>query len=409
MLVGIDASRAARARRTGTENYSLHLIRGLLALDGAHDYRLYFNQLPPQDLFDARAERRVLPFPRLWTHVALSWELLSSPPDLLFVPSHVLPLIHPRCSVATVHDLGFHYYPEAHTLFQNVYLRWSTRHNARASVLVLADSLATQQDLIHYYGLDPGKISVVYPGRDETLAPVTDPTLLAAMRHRYDLQQPYLLYVGTLHPRKNLVRLVQAYARSLAQPAGRATAPLLALAGQKGWLYHEINDEVRRLGLGEQVRFTGFVPEEDLAALLSGALAFVFPSLYEGFGLPVVEAMACGTPVVCSQSSSLPEVAGDAALLVDPLDPDSLAEALVRVVEEEGLRRELAERGFEQAQRFSWQRCARETRDALEEAYRRCLALPGAGHPARGLTENRPRPPQSKAGPQPPDQDDALD
>lgn len=401
MLVGIDASRAVVAHRTGTENYSLHLIRGLLALGGGHRYRLYFNQPPVPGLFDARAEGRVLRLPRLWTHLALSREMLSSPPDLLFVPSHVLPLIHPPCSVATIHDLGFHYYPEAHTLSQNLYLRWSTRHNAHASVLVLADSLATQQDLIRYYGLSADKISVVYPGRDETLSPVTEPAELAAIRVRYDLQQPYLLYVGTLHPRKNLVRLVQAYAQLLSQPAGRATAPLLVLAGQKGWLYREISDEVRRLGLGERVRFTGFVPEEDLAALLSGALAFVFPSLYEGFGLPVVEAMACGTPVICSQASSLPEVAGDAAVLADPLDTESLATALVRVVSDEGLRRDLIRRGLQQARSFSWQRCARETLDVLEEAQRRCPVLPGARGRLRALQgQNHP----SSSG-----RDDALD
>ena len=376
MLIGIDASRATLARRTGTENYSLHLIRGLLALESDHRYRLYFNRPPRQELFGPRAEQRILPFPRLWTHVALSWEMRSSPPDLLFVPSHVLPLVHPRCSVATVHDLGFHYYPEAHTLFQNVYLRWSTRHNARASTLVLADSLATREDLVRYYHLAPEKIRVVYPGRDETLTPVTDPTLLAAVRARYDLQQPYLLYVGTLHPRKNLVRLVQAFARLLSRPAAGSPRPLLVLAGQKGWLYAEIDEAVRRLGLEGHVRLPGYVPDEDLPALLSGALAFVFPSLYEGFGLPVVEAMACGTPVVCSRVSSLPEVAGDAALLVDPLEVEAIAAVLARVVGDEGLRRELIERGFERARQFSWQRCARETLDALEEAGRRCA--PGA-------------------------------
>jgi glycosyltransferase involved in cell wall biosynthesis len=401
MLVGIDASRAVVARRTGTENYSLHLIRGLLALGGGHRYRLYFNQPPMPGLFEAQAEGRVLRFPRLWTHMALSWEMLSSPPELLFVPSHVLPLIHPRCSVATVHDLGFHHYPEAHTISQNLYLRWSTRHNAQASVLVLADSLATRQDLIRYYGLSADKISVVYPGRDETLTPVTEPTMLAAIRARYDLHQPYLLYVGTLHPRKNLVRLVQAYAQLLSEPAGHAPIPLLVLAGQKGWLYREISDEVRRLGLGERVRFTGFVPEEDLAALLSGALAFAFPSLYEGFGLPVVEAMACGTPVVCSQASSLPEVAGDAALLVDPLDTEALAAALVRVVSDEGLRHDLVLRGFQQVRSFSWQRCARETLDVLEEAHRRCPVLPGARGPLR-TPRGQNQPPFSG-------QDDALD
>jgi glycosyltransferase involved in cell wall biosynthesis len=408
MLVGIDASRAAVARRTGTENYSLHLIRGLLALDDAHRYRLYFNQPPPQDLFGPRPERRVLRFPRIWTHVALSWEMLSSPPDLLFVPSHVLPLLHPGCSVATVHDLGFHYYPEAHTLFQNVYLRWSTRHNARASTLVLADSLATQRDLIRYYGLSTHKVSVVYPGRDETLGPVNDPSLLAAVRARHDLQQPYLLYVGTLHPRKNLVRLVQAFAQLLGQPAAGSADLILVLAGQKGWLYHEISDEVRRLGLRDRVRFTGYVDNTDLPALLSGALAFVFPSLYEGFGLPVVEAMACGTPVVCSHSSSLPEAAGDAALLVDPLDAEAITAALVRVVGDGGLRRALILRGFEQAQKFSWQRCAHEARAALEEAYRRCRPALEPQKSAAALSREPSRTPKGREPGTPTGRDDAL-
>lgn len=409
MLVGIDASRATVARRTGTENYSLHLIRGLLALDDAHRYRLYFRQPPPEDLFDLRAEQRILRFPRLWTHVALSREMLTSPPDLLFVPSHVLPLIHPRCSVATVHDLGFHYYPEAHTLFQNVYLRWSTRHNARASTLVLADSLATRRDLNHYYGLPADKVLVVYPGRDETLAPVTDPTTLAAVRVRYNLQQPYLLYVGTLHPRKNLVRLVQAFAQLLGQPAAGSADPVLVLAGQRGWLYREISDEVRRLGLQGRVRLTGYVPDEDLPALLSGALAFAFPSLYEGFGLPVVEAMACGTPVVCSQSSSLPEAAGDAALLVDPLDPEAISAALARIVGDEGLRRELVRRGFEQARQFSWRRCAREARAALEEARRRCARDLGTRPSGAASSRDRSRAPDGADALIRPGPDDAVD
>ncbi|MGC9333248.1 MAG: hypothetical protein ACP5JJ_03810 [Anaerolineae bacterium] len=131
MLIGIDASRASAARRTGTENYSLHLIGELLMIGGAHRFRLYFRDPPAAGLFAGDPEQRVIPFPRLWTHVALSYEMFRRPPDLLFVPSHVLPLVHPRCSVATVHDLGYHYFPQAHTLTQNLYLRWSTRHNAR--------------------------------------------------------------------------------------------------------------------------------------------------------------------------------------------------------------------------------------------------------------------------------------
>jgi glycosyltransferase involved in cell wall biosynthesis len=377
MLIGIDASRATLARRTGTENYALHLIRGLLALGQGHHFRLYFNQAPAPGLLPTSAEQRIMPFPRLWTHARLSSEMLAQPPDVLFVPSHVLPLVHPPRSVVTVHDLGFLYYPDAHTLFQNLYLRWSTRYNARSAAgkvgHVLADSQATRQDLIRHYGIPRERITVVYPGWDESLAPVGDPDLQAGVRARYGLGERYLLYVGTLHPRKNLVRLIEAFAQLCASPPATpeggkrsGTDLRLVLAGKRGWLYDDILARVRRLGLTDRVLLTGYVPDSDLAALLSGAQAFVFPSLYEGFGFPVLEAMACGTPVVCSTASSLPEVAGDAAVMVDPLDPEALAAALYRIVEEPGLRRDLRKRGFRQVRRFSWRRCAEETLQVLE-------------------------------------------
>jgi glycosyltransferase involved in cell wall biosynthesis len=385
MLIGIDASRTTTARRTGTENYSLHLIRELLTLGQEHRLRLYFNQAPSPGLLPGNAEQRIIPFPRLWTHVRLSWEMFADPPDLLFVPSHVLPLVHPKRSIVTVHDLGYLYYPEAHTFSQNLYLRWSTGYNARTAMRVLADSKATEGDLIRHYAIPAERIVVVYPGRDETLAPVADPALLAAVRTRYGLSGPYLLYVGTLHPRKNLVRLVQAFASFVQSPVARFQCPIpnlqLVLAGQKGWLYEEILAQVRQSGVADRVVLTGYVPDSDLPALLSGALAFVYPSLYEGFGLPVLEAMACGTPVVCSNISSLPEVAGDAALLVDPLDVEAWVTAFCRIAADEGLRRELVERGLRQAQRFSWRRCAEGTLQVLEAVAR----WDGSGDASGGL------------------------
>jgi len=381
MLIGIDASRATAAQPTGTETYSLHLIRALLAQGKDHRFRLYFNQAPPPGLLPGAAGLRVMPFPRLWTHVRLSREMLAAAPDVLFVPSHVLPLVHPLRCVVTVHDLGYHYYPEAHTLFQNAYLRWSTRYNAQTATRVVADSEATGKDLQRYYQIPEERIVVVYPGRDETLAPVRDPQVLTAVRARYGLKQRYFLYVGTLHPRKNLVRLVEAFAaftkaiQARHEPveggsAEAREAPQLVIAGQKGWLYEEIFARVRKLGLEDQVLFTGYVPGADLPALLSGAVAFVFPSLYEGFGLPVLEAMSCGTPVICSNASSLPEVGGDAALQVDPLDVEAWAEAMSHVSANEGLRTMLVERGFEQVQRFSWHRCAGQVLRVLEDAGR---------------------------------------
>lgn len=362
MNIGIDASRAARGLRTGTENYSLHVIRALLGLDSPHQFALYFNQPPEPGLFPGapRVRQRAIPFPRLWTHARLAAEMIMQPPDALFVPSHVLPLAHPP-AVATIHDLGYRYFPEAHTRRARLYLEWGTRHNARASRLIIADSRATRDDLMKFYAVPDSKIRVAYPGLRPDLAPVRDPGVVKAALNRYGLREPYAIYVGTLQPRKNLARLIEAFAR-VPEPFS------LVLAGKKGWLYSEILRRAEGLGIGHRVVFTGYVPDEDLPALLSGASLFAFPSLYEGFGLPVLEAMACGVPVVCSNTSSLPEVVGDAALLVPPTDTDALAAAIARILTDQDLRRALIARGLKRAGEFTWRRCAEGILNALEEA-----------------------------------------
>ncbi|MBM4466142.1 MAG: glycosyltransferase family 4 protein [Chloroflexi bacterium] len=388
MLIGIDASRSVAQEPTGTESYSLNLIRHLLALPSDHRYRLYFNRPPsfPPKVGGEEGgaatlrpcDLRIVPFPRLWTHLRLSWEMARRPPDLLFVPAHVLPIVHPRCSVVTIHDLGYLYYPEAHRPLDRFYLDLSTRYNAHAATHLIADSSATRRDLVERYGSEPDKITVVYPGYDEaTFRPVRDEEAIEAVKARYHIAGDYILFVGTLQPRKNLVRLIEAFANMQVgkHASGQVDANLqtcklanlrLVIAGKKGWLYQEIFRLVEELGLEGKVVFTDYVPEGNLPALMSGARLFVFPSLYEGFGLPVLEAMACGIPVVCSNTSSLPEVAGDAAVLVDPLDVEGLAVAMERVLGDEELRAELIRRGFEQARKFSWETCARETLDVLE-------------------------------------------
>ncbi|MBC8262859.1 MAG: glycosyltransferase family 4 protein, partial [Anaerolineales bacterium] len=272
--------------------------------------------------------------------------------------------------VVTVHDLGYLYYPQAHRLLDRLYLDLSTRYNARAAAHVIADSSATRCDLIERYSVEPDKITVVYPGYDDTtFRPVRDERAIETVKAKYDIIGDYILFVGTLQPRKNLIRLIEAFS-NLQPPTSNLQPPIsniqLLIAGKSGWLYEKIFRRVEELGLEGTVLFPGYIAAEDLPALLSGARLFVFPSLYEGFGLPVLEALACGTPVVCSNASSLPEVAGDAALLVDPLDVEGLAAALERVLRDEELRAELIERGFEQVRKFSWERCARETLDVLE-------------------------------------------
>ncbi len=351
MRLGIDASRATAAQRTGTEQYARRLIAGLAQLVAPPDgLRLYFRDDPGAWLAAHPAvERRVIPFPRLWTHLRLSWELLAvrPRPDVLFVPAHVLPLAHPLPSVVTVHDLGYHHFPNAHPARQRRYLDWSTRRAARAATHLLADSHATARDLTTIYAVPESKVTVVYPGRDEGLRRV-DP---AEVRARYDLPADYVLHVGTLQPRKNLLRLIEAVADlRKAHPA-----LTLVLAGRAGWLAEPILAVARAQ---PWVRLLNYVPDADLAGLYSGARVFAFPSLYEGFGFPVLEAMACGVPVVCANTASLPELAGDAALTVDPLDTAALAAALGRALTDDALTAGLVGRGHAQIERFTWARAA---------------------------------------------------
>ncbi len=354
-LVGIDASRAVSAVPTGTEGYSYHLIRALLPELAGLRARLYFREPPPEGAFPG-AELRLIPFPRLWTHVRLSWELLREPPDLLFVPAHVLPLVRPRRTLVTIHDLGYCYFPAAHPLRQRLYLELGTRWNAAAATHILADSQATRDALCHEYRTPAEKITIVYPGYESDLAPVRDPVQQAAVRARYGLPPNYVLFLGRIQPRKNLARLVAAFGQLI----GDFPALHLALVGPSGWMEAPLREQVRAAGLEARVHFPGYVAQADKAALLSGARVFAFPSLYEGFGFPVLEAQACGVPVLTSNTSSLPEAAGDGALLVNPLDTEAIAAGLRQVLTDAALRRELVARGETNLHRFAWERAAQQ-------------------------------------------------
>ena len=369
--IGVDASRAVLAVRTGTEHYAAALLGALAELPeaAARRFALYVN-LPDER---AAIERlgfalppawhvRAIPFPRLWTHARLSAEMLVRRPRVLFVPSHVVPVVHPRRTVVTVHDLGYLYYPEAHTRFSRLYLHLSTMYSARAARRVIAISEATKRDLVERYHIPPGKIRVVYHGRDEAFRPVSEPNVLQAAAAKYGVQGRYCLHVGTLQPRKNLGLLVEAWAMLRER---MESPPKLLLAGKRGWLYEPLVRSVEERGLGDLIRFADYVERADLPALYSGALALTFPSLYEGFGLPALEAMSCGTPVIASSASSIPEVVGDAGLLLDPHDAAAWAGAVERLSSDEASRRDMSRKGLERAAQFTWEQCARETFDVL--------------------------------------------
>lgn len=360
--IGIDASRALSAAPTGTEGYSYHLLHGLLPHLGAqYQTRLYFRSAPEPGAFPG-AERRVIPFPRLWTHVRLSWEMAHRAPDLLFVPAHVLPPVRPKRTLVTIHDLGYRYFPEAHPRRQRLYLDWSTRWNARVASHILADSCATRDALVQEYKIAASKITVAYPGYDSDLAPVRDAGTLAAVQARYAIPGPYILFIGRLQPRKNLVRLIEAFA--LLAPDRPNLS--LALAGPAGWLAEPIHARVRELGLEGRVLFPGYIAEADKAALISGAQVFAYSSLYEGFGFPALEAQACDVPLLASNTSSLPEVVGDGGLLVDPLDTSAIAAGLARLLDDTMLRRTLVALGSANLRRFSWEATARTVLSVIE-------------------------------------------
>ncbi len=365
MIIGIDASRAVSAHKTGTETYAFEVIKALAShADSEHRLRLYTNQPPAGTWIEHPfVETRIIPFPRMWTHIRLAAEILQHAPDVLFVPAHVLPFMCPVPAIVTVHDLGYRHFPQAHTRFQRWYLNATTRRHTHIASQIIADSAATANDLIHFYHTPAEKISVVHLGLSPAKQPVRVPQILS---ERYGISGPYLLYIGTLQPRKNISRIVAAF-QSIADEFPHVS---LVLAGSKGWLFNQIKADIEQSQLQNRVYMPGFIPEADKPALLSGAEAFIFPSLYEGFGLPVLEAMAYGTPVLTSNTSSLPEVAGNAALLVSHTDTAAVAHGMRQLLIDPQLRQTLISRGYSQASRFSWAETGNQLWKILTQAVR---------------------------------------
>jgi glycosyltransferase involved in cell wall biosynthesis len=261
--------------------------------------------------------------------------------------------------VATIHDMIPLLWPQWVTYKHRLVVRTAYHRLRHQADLVITPSEASKADIVRHLQINPERIAVIPWGCDERFQPAEDRERFAAVQRRYRLPDRYLLFVGTLEPRKNLATLLHAYAMLRAERHGEDLK--LVVAGRTGWLYADIFDTVKTLALDEEVMFTGFVDDEDLPVLYRGAQAFVFPSLYEGFGLPILEAMASGVPVITSDAASMPEVAGDAAMLVDPHDPKAIAEAIARVLTEDRLREALVQKGLARARHFTWDTVAQKT------------------------------------------------
>jgi glycosyltransferase involved in cell wall biosynthesis len=316
---------------------------------------------------------RVSLFPTERPLVRILWEQLAAPSvtrsqrlDLVHGPVNVVPLAGLRPLVVTVHDVAFLRHAGHYPPLKRRYLALMTRQAVRQADYVIAVSKQTRDDVIELCGADAEKVAVVPNGVDPTLRRINDASVLEAFRSRHHLPEAFVLFLGTLQPRKNVEGLLRAYARVRSD----VSVPLV-IAGARGWHESAIFHLVRELGLGESVQFAGYVSPEELPYWYSAATIFVYPSLYEGFGLPVLEAMACGTPVITSSVSSLPEVAGDAAVLVDPRDIDGLARAIRQLLGSSDTRASLSRAGLQRASLFTWMRTAEETL----AVYRRAMEL----------------------------------
>lgn len=348
-------------QRTGTEHYSAEIIQAIASLSKRPPITLYSRSGVPQpDVMGVNVKR--LGPRRLWTHIGLSRAMLRDKADALFVPSHVVPLVHPAATVVTIHDLGYLQDSESHPRRQRFVLDHTTRWNARAASRIIAISRQTRDDLVNHYGVDAGKIHIIHHGLDHRHFRPMAPDEISSVLAQNNITPPYLFFLSTVQPRKNLVRLIETF-ESLDD-----TALSLVVAGKSGWLSEPIERRIRESPAAERIRRIGHVPDDHRPALYSAADVFVLPSLYEGFGMGIVESMACGTPVVTSNTSSLIEVAGMAAMLVDPLSVESISAGIQQARQPaEGAR--LRELGLKHAQHFTWEKAAAETLAVIEEAY----------------------------------------
>jgi len=366
MIVGIDASRITENEKAGVGNYTYHLLKALEKIDKKNRYVLYFNKIPTKfEISQSNFSTKVISSPRFWTQGRLALECLIHPPDILFVPAHTIPVLRRPSlkTVVTVHDLGAEFLAEYHKWPQKIYLNWSTEYIAKHATHIIAVSNHTKRDLMRTLKAPARQISVVYEGVDSKFFYPRPDWEIKQVKANYGVGRGYFLYVGTIQPRKNLVRLIEAFSKSGVENTD------LVLAGSSGWLDEEIYKLPEKLSISKYVRFLGYVTDEDLPALYSGAVGLVFPSLYEGFGLPILEAFACGCPVLTSKIGAMAEVAGDAALLVDPYNKDEIAAGLKKLVSDRNFREDLIKKGSERVKEFSWEKVAKETIKVFEKVY----------------------------------------
>ena len=371
MRIAVHAKVLSEDQPTGIGIYTRNILRALVHIDSVNEYVLYSNQPIRQHIEAPNVREKILKFPKLWSYLRLPFEFVGDRYDLLFVPKEQIPPVFRPPTVVVVYDLMGLMFPERIALPGKIHFHTAVRYAIPRADAVIAISEETKRSVMRECNVPAERITVTHLGYDETVfQPCRDAARLADVRRRYGISRAYFVNTSSvIWYRKNLVRVLQALA-ALKARVGTA-APQLVVTGKRGEAYEEVLQWRSRLGLEEDVVFTGYVAAEDIPVLLSGALALVFPSLDEGFGLPLVEAMACGCPVVSSAVSAIPEVVGEAGLLVDPWSETAIGDAMHRIVAESGLAAVLRARGFAQVRQFSWERAARQTLAVFERTARR--------------------------------------
>src|SRR5579862_2947145 len=361
MRIAFDGT-ALRPRRTGVGYYTEHLLRHLAQTADGEELIVMSNRAVETDA-PLPARVRVVTSPRrvprmVWMQTGARTVLKQIGADVVHFTNGMLPLASPVPTVVTIHDMSLRLYPRYHPPRRVLLNRPLVDLAARSADAIITVSEAAKRDIVRLYRIDPNRVHVVYEAAAPAFQPVDDPAELDRVRRKYGLRDRVILYVGTIEPRKNLPTLVEAFAR------GRRRGDLdhqLVCVGPYGWLSGDLDARIRSANVSDAIAFTGYVAFEDLPAIYSLAEMFVYPSMYEGFGLPVVEAMACGVPVITGRAAALAEVGGDAAEHVDRLDTDALADAMAMLASNPGRRRELSALGLARAHRFSWEQAAKES------------------------------------------------
>ncbi|MDD3679546.1 MAG: glycosyltransferase family 1 protein [Candidatus Shapirobacteria bacterium] len=369
MLIGVDGNEANVSNRVGTGQYTYYLLKHWQKQASSElSFRIYLSSPPKDWLPKKNPYFEYVHFgpKKLWTQIALPIKLFweKETPDVFFSPAHYAPRIAKTKTVVAIHDLAYLTHPKEFRAIDQKQLSSWTKYSVRKAKKVIAVSHNTKNDLIDFYQLPEEKITVIHNGFDHRrFHPNLTKSNIKNIKEKYQIDGDYLVYLGTLQPRKNIESLIRAFPEIIRKNPNTK----LVVIGKKGWLYSTVFSLVQKLNLEKKVIFTDFVPDEEVPFLIAGAQIFVLPSLYEGFGITALEAMACGVPVVVSRVSSLPEVVGDAGLYVDnPKNYAQIAKQINKILADSSLAKKLTKKGINQSKKFSWEKCAEKTLEEIK-------------------------------------------